>query len=79
MVGSRLASFSSLKEAIAYCNSRSNCDGIVDLKCDGSEYDGNEYHATDGRAVDLPRWDKDCSWARNSYYSILINTNRDIE
>ena len=34
----KLVSFGSLNEAITYCNTHSNCNGIENFRCDGDDY-----------------------------------------
>merc|ERR1711902_149459 len=74
MHGSVLWGFESIVDATAYCNSHSNCKGIVDWECDG-----DVFGAMDGIPYSPVYNQSSCAWVRNSYSKILINMKGDMQ
>merc|ERR1712212_1382341 len=56
--GTNLCVLNNLSNAIAYCNSHSNCDGVGDIYCDGDGYIAVE-------ASTYPTKYGACSWIKN--------------
>ena len=63
MIGSHLGSFASLDEVITYCNSHSNCYGIMDDGCDGGYYYARGYGS-----LLTPTYSPSCSWVMKLNY-----------
>ena len=63
MIGSHLGSFTSLDEVITYCNSHSNCYGIMDDGCDGGYYYARGYGS-----LLTPTYSPSCSWVMKLNY-----------
>ena len=68
--GQTFKTFYCLNEAITYCNSNPNCNGIKDWECNGV------WEAKDGLPFTSNRGT--CSWVMKLNSSILINMKRDI-